>query len=85
MNAKQAWALLAIGVASYEHYCKDGELLSECVDGRLVSRPILTRAIIVAHALHLGNVLPVRYDVISPGFVAMRKAKCCWRRPAELS
>ncbi len=32
MNAKQAWALLATGVLSYEFYCKDGELLSECVD-----------------------------------------------------
>jgi hypothetical protein len=48
-------ALLGTGVLSYELYCKDGELLSECVDGWLVSRPILTRAIIVALARHLGK------------------------------
>jgi hypothetical protein len=29
MTAKQAWALLATGVLSYELYCKDGELLSK--------------------------------------------------------
>jgi hypothetical protein len=32
MNAKQAWALLAAGVLGYEVVCKDGQLLSECVD-----------------------------------------------------
>jgi hypothetical protein len=82
MNAKQAWALLATGVLSYELYCKDGELLSECVDDWLISRPVLTRAIIAALALHLGNLLPVRYDVVSLGFFVMRKAKRKWRRPA---
>lgn len=75
MNAKQAWALIAAGVLSYELYCQDGELLSECVDGWLRSRPILTRAVIAALALHLGNAVPVRYDIVSLGFVAMRKAK----------
>ncbi|HEY6576069.1 MAG TPA: hypothetical protein VI029_14295 [Mycobacterium sp.] len=79
MNAKQAWALLATGVLSYEFYCKDGELLSECVDGWLDCRPLLTRAVIAALALHLGNLLPARYDVVSLGFFAMRKAKRCWR------
>jgi len=81
MNAKQAWVLLATGVLSYELYCKDGELLSECVDGWLISRRVLTRAIIAALALHLGNALPVRYDVVSLGFFVMRKAKRNWRRP----
>ena len=82
MNAKQAWARPATGVLSYELYCNDGELLSEGVDEWLVSRPVPTRAIIAALALHLGNVLPVRYDVVSLGFFVIRKAKRWWRRPA---
>ena len=69
-------------MVSYELYCKDGQLLSECVDDWLVSRPVLTRTIIAALALHLGNALPVRYDVVSLGFFAMRKAKRYIRRPA---
>jgi hypothetical protein len=72
MNAKQAWALMAAGVLSYEVLCKDGQLLSEGVDEWLVSRPILTRATIAALALHLGNAVPERYDVVSLGFKAMR-------------
>ena len=40
MNARQACALLATGVLSYELYCKDGELLNECVDEWLASRVI---------------------------------------------
>ena len=82
MNAKQAWALLATGVLSYEFYCKDGELLSECVDRWLLSRPILTRAVIAALALHLANAVPVRYDIVSLGFLGMRRAKRRWRHPA---
>ena len=81
MNAKQAWALLATGVLSYEFYCKDGELLSEGVDRWLLSRPILTRAVIAALALHLANAVPVRYDLVSLGFLGIRRAKRGWRRP----
>ncbi len=43
MNARQAWALIAAGVLGYEVVCKDGQLLSQCVDEWLVSKPILTR------------------------------------------
>jgi len=43
MNARQAWAVLATGVIAYEIACKDGQLLSECVDEWLLSRPIITR------------------------------------------
>ena len=49
------------------------------MDGWLDCRPLLTRAVIAALALHLGNLLPARYDVVSLGFFAMRKAKRCWR------
>jgi hypothetical protein len=78
VNARQAWALLAAGVLGYEVVCKDGQLLSECVDEWLMSRPILTRAVIAALALHLGNALPVRFDVISLGFTAIRRTSRCW-------
>lgn len=87
MNAKQAWALLAAGVLGYELVCEDGQLLSECVDGWLASRPILTRAAIAALALHLGNALPQRYDVVSLGFQAIRRSSRLWHgsgRRAEM-
>jgi hypothetical protein len=80
MNARQAWALLAAGVLGYEVVCKDGQLLSECVDEWLMSRPILTRAVIAALALHLGNALPARCDVVSLGFMAIRRSSRCWPR-----
>jgi hypothetical protein len=75
MNARQAWAVLAAGVLGYEVVCKDGQLLSECVDEWLAVRPILTRAAIAAMALHLGNAVPQRYDVVSFGFQAIRKVR----------
>lgn len=78
MNARQAWALLTAGVLGYEIACKDGQLLSECVDEWLVSRPILTRAAIAALALHLGNAVPKRYDVVSLGFQAIRRSSRYW-------
>lgn len=74
MNAKQAWAVLAAGVLGYEIACRDGQLLSEGVDDWLISRPVLTRAAIAAMALHLGNAVPKRYDVVSLGFQALRQS-----------
>jgi len=83
MNARQAWALLAAGVLGYEVVCKDGQLLSECVDEWLASRPILTRAAIAATALHLGNAVPERYDVVSLGFQAIRRGSRYWQRSSR--
>ncbi|MUL79061.1 hypothetical protein [Mycolicibacterium sp. CBMA 226] len=74
MNAKQAWATLAAGVIGYENVCREGQLLSAGVDELLASRPILTRAAIAVMALHLGNAVPNRYDVVSLGFVALRQS-----------
>ncbi|MUL65807.1 hypothetical protein BOO86_15130 [Mycobacterium sp. CBMA 234] len=73
MSAKHAWVILTAGVLSYEISCKDGQLLSEGVDEWLISRPILTRAAIAAMALHLGNAVPKRYDVVSLGFQVLRQ------------
>lgn len=72
MSAKQAWVILTAGVLSYEIACRDGQLLSEGVDDWLISRPILTRAAIAAMALHLGNAVPKRYDIVSLGFQVLR-------------
>jgi hypothetical protein len=80
MNARQAWALVAAGVLGYEVFCKDGQLLSECVDEWLSSRPFLTRAAIAALALHLGNAVPERYDVVALGFQAIRRSSRHWQR-----
>ena len=80
MNARQAWALIAAGVLGYA-VCKDGQLLSECVDEWLVAKPILTRAAIAALALHLGNAIPERYDVVSLGFQAIRRSSRHWQHP----
>jgi hypothetical protein len=44
------------------------------VDEWLVSKPILTRAAIAAVALHLGNAVPKRYDVVSLGFQVIRRS-----------
>ena len=79
MNARQAWALIAAGVLGYEVVCKDGQLLSECVDEWLVSKPILTRTAIAALALHLGNAIPERYDVVSLGCSAIRRSSRYWQ------
>jgi hypothetical protein len=35
---------------------------------------LLSRAAIAALALHLGNALPERYDVVSLGFYAIRRS-----------
>jgi hypothetical protein len=83
MNARQAWGLLAVGVLGYELVCDDGQLLSECVDEWLVSRPVLTRAAIAALALHLGNAVPERYDVVSQGFRAIRQGSRVVQRLAR--
>ncbi|HZA12361.1 DUF7427 family protein [Mycobacterium sp.] len=80
MNAKQAWALLAAGVLTYEVSCRDGQLLSEGVDEWLMAKPVLTRAVIAALALHLGNVLPARYDIVSLGFLGLRRCSRIWQQ-----
>ena len=80
MNARQAWGLLAAGVVGYQVACREGQLLSECVDEWLVSKPIVTRAAIAALALHLGNALPERYDLVSLAFQAIRKSSRHWMR-----
>ena len=73
LSAKQAWGLLAAGVLAYELACKEGELLSEGVDDWVAAKPILTRTVIAALALHLGNAVPPRFDPLSLAFIGIRR------------
>jgi len=73
VNAKRAWGVIAAGVLAYELACKEGELLSEGVDDWVAAKPILTRTVIAALALHLGNAVPPRFDPVSLGFHGIRK------------
>ena len=73
LSAKQAWGLLAAGVLAYELACKEGELLSEGVDDWVAAKPILTRTVIAAFALHLGNAVPPRFDPLSLAFIGIRR------------
>lgn len=75
VNGKQAWAVLGIGILIYEATCADGQLLSEIVDGWLVTRPIVTRAVIAVVALHLANGIMPDYDPLHWGFKLTRR----WR------
>lgn len=61
-RGEHAWAVLAAGIIGYEIACNDNELLSVAVDRWLVSRPVLTRLVIAAVALHLLNALPAYAD-----------------------
>jgi hypothetical protein len=78
MNAKHAWTSLAVVVMAYEIACSEGELLSEGVDKWLAANPILTRSVIAALALHLANALPVRFDLVSLGFLGVRGIRGTW-------
>jgi hypothetical protein len=73
ISAKQAWGVIAASVLAYELACNEGELLSEGVDDWVATKPILTRAVIAALALHLGNAVPTRFDPVSMGFHGIRK------------
>jgi hypothetical protein len=83
LSAKQAWGLLAAGVLAYELACKEGELLSEGVDDWVAAKPILTRTVIAAFALHLGNAVPPRFDPVSLAFIGIRRGSRFLTAPAS--
>lgn len=67
MTGRQAWALMAAGIVTYEVFAARqgaGQLLSEVCDEWLVSHPVTTRAIVAGVALHLINGLPTAVDPI---------------------
>jgi hypothetical protein len=73
--AAKAWLWLAGGVIAYELAAQPGQLLSEQVDRWLVTHPILTRAVIVLVAGHLGNVWPQRCDPLHWVFLVIKPTR----------
>lgn len=65
----RAWCVLAAGVVVYDLCASDGQTLSEGVDRYLQARPRGTRLAIAVLAVHLANVIPVRYDPLHWLFV----------------
>lgn len=64
LPSKLAIAGLIGGVALYDIKCPKGETISEGVDRLLEKHKLATLGTIAVTALHLGNVLPDRYDPI---------------------
>lgn len=71
--ADRAWLALAIGVAGYEMFARDGELMSHSYDRWLVHRPVFTWAVTLITAAHLLNLLPDRWDPYNFVFAAWRR------------
>lgn len=61
-SSERAWIALGVGVAVYEIFARDGELLSHQVDRWLESHPIITTAVISLTAAHLLNWIPPAAD-----------------------
>lgn len=68
----KAWIALAVGVIGYNLFTREGETFSETVDRAVEAYPLLTRLVIAAFAVHLGNLVSPRVDVIHLGFVGAR-------------
>lgn len=80
MSGRQAWLLMALGIIAFEVSCDDDELLSVICDSWIKDHPILTRSVIIALAMHLGNGLPNRLDPVHLGFIGVRKLSRLARR-----
>lgn len=72
LPSKLAIAGLIGGVALYDIKCPRGETISEGVDRLLEKHKLATLGVIAVTALHLGNVLPDRYDPIHNLFKAIK-------------
>ena len=74
----RAWLAIAAGVVTYNISSPEDEMLSVAADRYISSRPVLTRLVISAVALHLMNLIPEKTDPIHIGFVATREVKKWW-------
>lgn len=68
----KAWLALAAGVAAWELYAPEGELLSEAADRWMLTHPWITRVCVATIAAHLCNAIPNRYDPLHLLFDAKR-------------
>lgn len=74
-RAKKVWVAIGAGVLAHNLTADDGDTLSEAVDEWLVSRPVLTRAVIALLALHLANAVRAHYDPVHLAFTVARKRR----------
>lgn len=72
MRAAHVWRGIAAAVIVHNVTAREGDTLSECMDGWIARHPVLWRAVIVAVAVHVGNVVPPRLDPVHWLFVAAR-------------
>lgn len=82
MSAGLKWFDIWVDVVTYElEHASDGELLSEYCDRLIDKYPTAARLVILgfggALVLHLANVMPPQYDIISRRFPL-------WRHVARL-
>lgn len=75
-SCDKAWIVLGAGILVYDLVAEEGMTLSEGVDTYLQRRPWLTRAVGLAVAGHLLNLIPERLDPVHGLFVLTRR----WRR-----
>lgn len=73
ITGKHAWAILAGLIVAYEFAAEEEQLLSSVVDEWLEGRPIITRAVILALALHLANCIHPGVDPVHLCFLALRR------------
>jgi hypothetical protein len=76
-SADKAWVTLGVGVLIYDMFAAPGMTLSEGADKYMHHHPWITRAVGVALAAHVCNMIPDRCDPVHGFFVLSRK----WRRP----
>lgn len=73
MTAGRKWLQLIADIVLYESaHTDDGELLSEFCDPWIQRHPVAARGVILTVGavvvLHLANVTPLQYDVMSRAF-----------------
>lgn len=71
----RAWIALATGVVAYDVLAPPQQTLSDGADRYMLSHPWITRAVALAVAGHVCNLVPDRFDVIHQLFKAARKGR----------
>jgi hypothetical protein len=68
-----ATAALGASVLAYDLLCEPGGTFSEVADKAIDRHPIATRVAIGAVALHVANMIPERYDIVTQAFKRIKK------------
>jgi hypothetical protein len=77
ISGRKTWCAILGIVVAHDLLADDGQLLSEIADEWMLAHPWLTRVGVMAVALHLINAFEAnpKLDIISLGFVILRKAR----------